>query len=347
MSTTRTAKLRALFGTVSIAGLLVAGAAQAKDTLTVVSFGGSYQDAQREAMFKPTAEALGIDIKEDTLNGLAEVRLQVRSGTVSWDVVDLGATECAIGAAEGLFEPLDYSVIKAEGIAKPMVNDEWIGIIYYSTVLSWNKKLDKHPQTWADFWNTKDFPGSRSLRNNPQVMMELALLADGVALDKLYPLDVDRAFEKLEEIKPHITTWWSSGAQSAQLMKDGEVDMIAIWNGRLSAAMKDGANADYTYEQGLLNADCLAIPKGSKNVELAQKAIAMFVSPEQQAALPKYINYGPVNAVAFDLDVLTPEQKAALNSSPENMKKQAVIDAQWWGENGADLQERWDSFTQQ
>jgi putative spermidine/putrescine transport system substrate-binding protein len=347
MSTTRTAKLRALFGTVSIAGLLVAGAAQAKDTLTVVSFGGSYQDAQREAMFKPTAEALGIDIKEDTLNGLAEVRLQVRSGTVSWDVVDLGATECAIGAAEGLFEPLDYSVIKAEGIAKPMVNDEWIGIIYYSTVLSWNKKLDKHPQTWADFWNTKDFPGSRSLRNNPQVMMELALLADGVPLDKLYPLDVDRAFEKLEEIKPHITTWWSSGAQSAQLMKDGEVDMIAIWNGRLSAAMKDGANADYTYEQGLLNADCLAIPKGSKNVELAQKAIAMFVSPEQQAALPKYINYGPVNAVAFDLDVLTPEQKAALNSSPENMKKQAVIDAQWWGENGADLQERWDSFTQQ
>jgi putative spermidine/putrescine transport system substrate-binding protein len=347
MSMARKGKLRALFGTVSIAGLLVAGAAQAKDTLTVVSFGGSYQDAQREAMFKPTAEALGIDIKEDTLNGLAEVRLQVRSGTVSWDVVDLGATDCAIGAAEGLFEPLDYSVIDASGIAEPMVNEDWIGIIYYSTVLSWNKKLEKQPQNWTDFWNAKDYPGTRSMRNNPQVMMEIALLADGVPLDQLYPLDADRAFEKLEEIKPHITTWWSSGAQSAQLMKDGEVDMIAIWNGRLSSAIKDGANADYTYEQGLLNADCLAIPKGSKNVELAQKAIAMFVSPEQQAALPKYINYGPVNSKAFDLDILSSEQKAALNSSPENMKKQAVIDAQWWGENGADLQERWDSFTQQ
>jgi putative spermidine/putrescine transport system substrate-binding protein len=260
--------------------------------------------------------------------------------------VDLGATDCAIGAAEGLFEPLDYKVIKADGIAKPMVNDDWIGIIYYSTVLAWNKKLDKQPKTWADFWNVKDFPGSRSLRNNPQVIMELALLADGVPLDKLYPLDEDRAFKKLEQIKPHITTWWGSGAQSAQLIKDGEVDMLAIWNGRLSSAMKDGANADYTYDQGLLNADCLAIPKGSKNVELAQKAIAMFVSPEQQAEIPKYINYGPVNAKAFDLDVLTPEQKTLLNSSPENLKKQVVVDAKWWGENGAELQERWDSFTQ-
>ena len=341
-----TGKLRALAGAVSVAALLVATVAEAKDTLTVVSFGGSYQDAQRKAMFEPTAKALGIDIKEDTLSGLAEVRLQVRSGSVSWDVVDLGATDCAIGAAEGLFEPLDYKVIKADGIAKPMVNDDWIGIIYYSTVLAWNKKLDKQPKTWADFWNVKDFPGSRSLRNNPQVIMELALLADGVPLDKLYPLDEDRAFKKLEEIKPHITTWWGSGAQSAQLIKDGEVDMLPIWNGRLSSAMKDGANADYTYDQGLLNADCLAIPKGSKNVELAQKAIALFVSPEQQAEIPKYINYGPVNAKAFDLDILTAEQKALLNSSPENLKKQVVVDAQWWGENGAELQERWDSFTQ-
>jgi putative spermidine/putrescine transport system substrate-binding protein len=72
----------------------------------------------------------------------------------------------------------------------------------------------------------------------------------------------------------------------------------------------------------------------------------MFVSPEQQAEIPKYINYGPVNAKAFDLDILTAEQKALLNSSPENLKKQVVVDAQWWGENGAELQERWDSFTQ-
>lgn len=327
---------------------LAAAPAAGQESITVASWGGAYQDAQRKAFFDPTAEALGITIEEATLSGLADVRVQVRSGAVTWDVVDLGSTECALGAKEGLFEPLDYSVIDADGIDKPMVHDDWIGIIYYSTVIAWNKEtMENPPESWADFWDVEQFPGLRSLRGEPQVQLEIALMADGVPPDEVYPLDVDRAFRKMEEIKDDITTWWTSGAQSAQLIKDGEVDMVGIWNGRLSAAMQDGAKADYTYNQGVLNADCLAIPKGAPNKELAQKAIAMFVSPEQQAMLPTYINYGPVNAKAFELDILTDEQKEAINSSPENAKNQLVMDAEWWGENGAPIIERWDAMIQQ
>lgn len=327
---------------------LAAAPAAGQESITVASWGGAYQDAQRKAFFDPTAEALGITIEEATLSGLADVRVQVRSGAVTWDVVDLGSTECALGAKEGLFEPLDYSVIDADGIDKPMVHDHWIGIIYYSTVIAWNKEtMENTPESWADFWDVEQFPGLRSLRGEPQVQLEIALMADGVPPDEVYPLDVDRAFKKMEEIKDDITTWWTSGAQSAQLIKDGEVDMVGIWNGRLSAAMQDGAKADYTYNQGVLNADCLAIPKGAPNKELAQKAIAMFVSPEQQAMLPTYINYGPVNAKAFELDILTDEQKEAINSSPENAKNQLVMDAEWWGENGAPIIERWDAMIQQ
>ncbi|QPC42629.1 ABC transporter substrate-binding protein [Kaustia mangrovi] len=327
---------------------LAAGPAQSADSITVASWGGAYQDAQRKALFDPTAKELGVTINEATLSGLAEVRVQVRSGAVTWDVVDLGATECAIGAKEGLFEPLDYSVIEAEGIDKALVHDDWIGIIYYSTILAWNTDtVENPPKSWADFWDTEKFAGLRSLRGQPQVQLEIALMADGVPIDEVYPLDVERAFKKMEEIKGDITTWWTSGAQSAQLIKDGEVDMIGIWNGRLSAAMGDGAKAGYTYNQGALNADCLAIPKGAPNKELAQKAIAHFVSAKQQAMLPKYINYGPVNQKAFELDVLTEEEKKAINSSPENIKNQLVIDAEWWGENGAEILERWDAMIQQ
>jgi len=87
----------------------------------------------------------------------------------------------------------------------------------------------------------KKFPGRRALRNHPIATLEAALMADGVAPDKLYPLDVDRAFRKLEEIKPNVTVWWTSGAQSAQLLTTAEVDMVMAWNGRITALTKEGA----------------------------------------------------------------------------------------------------------
>ncbi|MCA1971350.1 MAG: ABC transporter substrate-binding protein [Caenispirillum sp.] len=340
-------KMTSLAAASALALSVGATTAQAADSITVASWGGSYQDAQRKAMFEPTAKDLGITVNEATLSSLADVRVQVRSGAVEWDVVDLGATDCAIGAREGLFEPLDYTVIQAEGIDDKMVKDHWIGVIYYSTVPAWNTKtVDKPPQNWADFWNVEAFPGLRSMRNRPQVMLEMALLADGVKPAELYPLDVDRAFKKMEEIKPHIATWWESGAQSVQLAKDGEVDMIAAWDGRLDSAIKDGAAIDFTYNQGLLNADCLAVPKGAPNKELAMQAIAKFVSPEQQAEITKHISYGPVNTKAFDTGRISEEAAQKINTAPQNMDKQVVVDADWWGEHGARMRERWDSMIQ-
>ena len=109
--------------------------------------------------------------------------------------------------------------------------------IVYSVAIGWREKAfpGKVPPGWAAFWDTKNFPGQRSLRKHPIYALEMALIADGVPMDKLYPIDVDRAFKKLEELKPHVLVWWSSGAQSAQVLKDGEVDMVAAWNGRIQA----------------------------------------------------------------------------------------------------------------
>src|SRR5580700_1787510 len=109
---------------------------------------------------------------------------------------------------------------------------------FYSSVLAYSQTkypAGAAPDSWADFWDVKKFPGRRALRNHPLATLEAALMADGVAPDELYPLDVDRAFKKLEQIKPYITVWWTSGAQSAQLLNDGEVDMVMAWNGRVSA----------------------------------------------------------------------------------------------------------------
>ncbi|MFC7705525.1 ABC transporter substrate-binding protein [Plastorhodobacter daqingensis] len=328
---------------------LFATSASAQDTITFTSFGGAFQEAQRKALLDPAAEALNITILEDTLTGIAEVRAQVLAGAVTWDIVDLGLADCAAAQAEGILEPLDYSQISVEGFEEAAYSDAWAGIIYFSTVLAFDTDLfgDNPPQSWADFWDVENFPGARSLRNNPVGTLEIALLADGVPVDEIYPLDLDRAFAKMAEIQPHIDVWWTSGAQSAQLIADGEVDMIAIWNGRLDAVVADGIAADYTYNQGIAQLDCLAIPRGAPNKDVAMQALAIMLAPEQQAQMPQYINYGPTTSLAFDLGIITDEQTAISPSAPENLANQLIMNADYWAENRQAVQERWDAFITQ
>ncbi len=332
------------------AGALAAAQAAAQDrTLTFTSYGGAYQEAQRNALLNPLEASEGVTFLEDTLSGIAEVRAQVRSGAVTWDIVDLGHSDCEAAEAEGLFEPLDYSMISTEGFDEGAYSETWIGTIYFSTVMGYRTEVygDNPPQGWADFWDVEGFPGLRSLRNNPVGTLEIALLADGVAFEDLYPLDYDRAFAKLDEIKPHIAVWWTSGAQSAQLLSDGEVDMISAWNGRLDAAAANGAKVAYTFNEGLASLDCLAIPKGAPNKDLAMEMLAKMVSPELAANYPTYINYGPTTSLAFETGKITPEMQAISPSAPENLASQVLIDAEWWGENRRDAQERWDAWITQ
>jgi putative spermidine/putrescine transport system substrate-binding protein len=323
--------------------------AAAQTSITFASYGGAYQAAQRKALLDPIEKMMSITVKEDTLTGIADVRAQVRANAVKWDIADLGGASCARGEAEGLFEPLDYTVIKTDGIDKSMIHPHWIGVIYYSTVIAWNtqKYGQDGPKSWADFWDTKKFPGTRSLSRGASETFEVALMADGVDPAKLYPLDVDRALKSLAKIKPNVVAWWTSGAQSAQLLKDGEADMVAIWNGRAGAVIKDGAKAAITYNQGIFNADCLVIPKGAKNVALAEKAIALMVSPDLQANIPEYIDYGPTNAKAFDTGKISAAEAAKINSSPVNAAKQTYMNFDYWRENLAKLTERMDAFLQQ
>lgn len=334
-------------GTLLSAGtVMITGTAKASDAITAVSWGGVYQDALRNSFFTPAAEKMEIEIREDTLSGIADVRLQVLSRAVSWDIIELASSSCVAGAAEGLFEPLDYDVIDVSGFPEGTYGEHWIGSMFYSTVLAWNteKYADNPPTGWADFFDTENFPGSRSMYNSTNGTLEFALLADGVAAEDLYPLDVDRAFDQLREIRDDVAIWWTSGAQTTQLAKDGEVDMIAAWSSRIDQAMADGANYDYTFNEGMLDFGCFAIPKGSENVEAAMQALAHFATADLQANLPAHINYGPVNAAAFDTGKIDPAVAEGLNSAPENLPKQFVAGVNWIAENAPQMRERWDEF---
>lgn len=322
---------------------LLSGAVLAEDII-VAGFGGNVQEDLAKTLWTPAAEALGATLLQQSHDGLGAIRVQVQSGNPGWDVVHLGAEDCAAGAREGLFEPLDYNVIDAAGVPAGQKADNWVGINSYSVVLAWRKDKygDKHPTNWADFWNTTDFPGRRALSVYPQEMFEIASMADGVAKDAMYPLDYARALASLEKIKPEISVWWTTGAQSAQLLADGEVDMEAIWSSRVVGVIKNGAPVEFTYQDAVLGTGCLAILKGTKKLELAEKFVGQSVSPALQARIPELMPYySPTNVDAYALAKVSPEVLAESNATPENAAKQVALDFDWWAENMADMVEEY------
>lgn len=332
--------------TVAIAALSAATAfalpAQSNE-VTAVSWGGALQDAQSKTLFQPAAKAMGITVREETYGGMADLRLQVKSGAVTWDVVTSGSGSAARAGAEGLLEPLDYKVIDVSTFQDGLYQDYCVGGDVFSTVLAWNTKTfgDNGPQSWADFWDVEKFPGKRAYRNSVAGALEPALMADGVPADKVYevlstPEGVDRALNKIRELKPHISVWWSSGAQHAQLMVDGEVDMVTGWNGRFDVAAKDGAAVKYTFNQALLDYDCYAIAKGAPNKDLAMKFLAEITKPQYQADFTKYITYGPTNLKAYELGLIDEAYAKQLPSHPDNAAKQLPIKLQWYIDNEAD-----------
>ena len=316
---------------------LSATVALAEGSVTIASWGGSYQEAQSKALFEPASAVTGIKVNQETYGGMSDVRLQVSSGQVTLDIVASGSGSAARAAAEGLLEKLDYDVIDVSTFYPNLYTDYCVGGDVFSTVYAWNTDTygEDGPQSWADFFDIEKFPGTRAYRGKVAGALEGAMMADGVAPEDVYKeLDseegIERAIDKIRKLKPHIAVFWASGAQHAQLMKDGEVDMTTGWNGRFDNAKKDGAKVAYSFNQTLLDYDCFAIPKGAPNKDTAMAFLNEISKPEYQDDLPKYITYGPTNKAAYETGEITTEVAAGLPSSPDNAALQVPVSLEWY-----------------
>ena len=259
----------------------------AANELVVAGWGGPYQEAHRKAHFEPFSKATGIKVIETTFEDpLSRIKAMVEAGNVEWDVVNVGDRHVIVGTREGLLEPIDYKVVSTADLMPAAVHPRGTGCDMFATAIGYHTRrysAQNHPRNWAEFWDVKRFPGPRSLRKTPFGNLEIALLADGVAPDKLYPLDVDRAFRSMDRIKKHVTAWWTSGAQFTQLLSNGEVDLAAIWDGEVVSAIAKGAPIGVERNQALLSGDWWAVPKGAPHRENAMKFIAFATQAQQQA----------------------------------------------------------------
>lgn len=321
---------------------LACQAALAADSLNFVSWGGTTQDAQKEAWAVPFTKATNIKVVQDGPTDYGKLKAMVESGNVQWDVVDVEADFALRAASEGLLEPLDFNQIKRDKIDPRFVSDHGVGSFFFSFVLGYNEgKLGANkPVDWTALFDIKAYPGKRALYKWPSPgVLELALLADGVAPDKLYPLDLDRAFKKLDTIKQDIV-WWGGGAQSQQLLASGEASLGQFWNGRVYALQQDGAPVGVSWKQNLVMADFLVIPKGAKNKEAAMKFLANASSAEGQAEFANKTAYAPVNVDS----VAKLDKDLAPNLPTAYAQDQVTLDFAYWAKNGQAIAARWNEW---
>jgi putative spermidine/putrescine transport system substrate-binding protein len=289
-------------------------------TLTFASFGGVYQEAQREGWLKPYSALTGVQFQESEDSSNATIKAQVEAGNVEWDVVDVGNDFGLDGNAD-LLEPLDYSLIKKDEILEGFASTYRVADITYGVALAYNTEKTNGvvPEGWADFFDTTKIPGKRGLwKYSTGGVLEFALMADGVKPADLYPLDLDRAIAKLDTIKDDIV-WWESGAQSQELIGSGEVAMSMIWNGRgYSAKHTDNKPVEIQWNQQILTADYFVVPKGTPNKQVAMEFIAWATCANNNAAVSERIPYGPTNknatpnaAVVEDLAVTNADENTA------------------------------------
>jgi len=308
--------------------------------------GGEMQKAMREAFYSEFEKRHGIRVVTTSPVDVGKLKAMVQSGNVEWTVTEIGPEEAMLAEKEGLLEPLDLKIIDLSDYPKHLHDRKYImpkGV--YSTVMGYRTDAfpaGKGPVTWADFWDVKKFPGPRTLRDSPIDNLEFALLADGVAPDKVYPIDVERAFKKLDQIKPHINVWWKTGAQSAQLLVDKEAVMGSAWNGRYYVALKNGAPLHIEWNQGMIKESAFVIPKGAKDAYWGQKMLALITDAKQQGIYANIITYPGLNLKS--MEYVKPELQTFMPTHPTNLPKQVWTDAKWWLDNGKAMEERWSKW---
>ncbi|WP_167333619.1 ABC transporter substrate-binding protein [Sinorhizobium arboris] len=341
---------------VAVSFLATGQSVQAAEQLVIATTGGTFEKELRKYFFDPFTAATGIEVKTVSASGadtITRVKAMVASGNVEWDLYLAGEIQSASELHKTLNEDLTEFCRLYQSDADLVPNTcNHAGVLagYGTTLLVYNTEAfpGRALRTWADFWDTKTFPGPRALPNfsDPWRVLAAALLADGVPQDKLFPLDVERALRKLDELKPNIALWWKSGDQSTQGFRNGEFVVGQMWQTRATTLKQEGQPIDWSLEQAFLVGDRWALIKGAPHRENALKFLKAFIdNKEGQARYSEVQIATPVRYSAMAM--MSPAARKTIPTTPEVMAKLVVPDAKWINANSADLLVRWNTWIQQ
>lgn len=335
---------------VAAAALLLAGSAYAADhDLTVVLRGQALRTPMQDIYFHPFTTGSDIAVRVESWDGgLDTLRAQVKSPDNSWDIVQVDPGELSVGCGEGLFEKLDWAAIGGKDhYANAGVSDCGVGALIANLALAWDK--DKFPATptWADFWDVAKYPGKRGLRQGVRGNLEIALLADGVAPGDVYKSlataeGVDRAFRKLDQLKPYIV-WWQTEADAVRILGSGDVLMTSAPSGRVvSANRQDRRNFGIQWTATLYEIQSWAVLKGTPNARIAQQLLYVLGSTALQSQMLR--TTGESGVARGVNDGLPAEVTATSPTTQANLSAGLRMDTGFWNDNLAKLRQRFEAW---
>ncbi len=327
--------------------------------LNVVSWDGAYVKSQILGFIRAFEEARDVRVNViEYSGGISEIRRQVRSWNVGWDVVDLELLDAIRACDEDLLETIDPDLLP-DAPDGTSARDDFIsasltrcgvGNVVSSTVVAYNHEATPSaPERIADFFDLSAFPGKRGLRRTPQGNLEWALAADGVPLEEIYDVlstrkGVDRAFAVLSRIKPFIE-WWETGEEAIRLLETGKVAMTAVYSGRINDAVARGEPLSILWDSQVWFYDVWGIPRHGRRTDLAQDFVRFATSTESLAAQATYIPYGPTRASSMRL--LDTELREELPTSEKHLRSAIELNAQWWSDNLDVISRRFERWLQQ
>lgn len=318
----------------------------ARRQLVVSGWGGAMQQAMREAYFKPFTRDTGIEVVEQTYGGqgLARIKAQLRTGRPHVDLLDAAPFWAVIGREQKLLERLAVPGVTAADFTPGALGEYGFGYATVSWGITHSKSIARAPRSWRDFWNPGAFKGRRAMFG-PFVARhpEYALMAEGVPLERVYPLDedkIDRAFLRLAALKDAVNVWYQTGAQFEQMLVGRQIDMGEFFSGRTFFLQDQGVPVEFVWNESIMNTMIFVMARNAPNYEHALQFLAYVARPETQAAFANRIYYGPTNVRALGLikDRSTLER---LPTHAPNLSRQLVLDTEWWGHNIDRLSARW------
>lgn len=311
---------------------------RAAESITVTSWGGDYEKNVRTIFAEPFTKETGIGVNIVNNADLTKLKVQVKNNNVSWDVFDSIGPHILSASKDGIWEPIDTTIIDKSNLIVPGGADH-VGTFLFAAGIAYDPKRfseGKFPTNFQEFWDVDKFPGRRAMRPRVSEMLEIALVADGVDPSKLYPLDVERAFKSLEKIKPHVRKWTETTPETISLVTNNEVDFSYSFITRVIPSQQAGNSIDMPLSQTVNSTEYLAVPKGTKNREAAMRYIAFVLQPERQAEFSNRMFFSPNNKLALPMVQEATKKYLPDMTSPTNI----VIDDAWWSDNFEALQKR-------
>jgi putative spermidine/putrescine transport system substrate-binding protein len=313
--------------------------------INFVGYGGTTQDAQMRSWAKAYTDATGGRVNAVSPTDYGKLKAMVESGNVTWDAVVVEGFFAHDPANAALFTKLDKAAmntsaldaVAGDGPPGDQVTDH--SVACYEYAFCWAYRTDskkKRPGNWSEFFDTGTFPGTRALYGNPYGTLEIALLADGVAWDDMYPLDVDRALAKLKTLKGNVQ-YWTGGAESQQFLIGGSADFVVVWDTRAVVLAGQGQPVAVEWEQNIRTADHLIIPKGSKATTEASKFISSAILADPQAEYANQVSSSPANPQSYPKISKTVFPNLAVAHSEQAA---GHISNEYWGENYTSVLEK-------